>query len=35
MVSDAHVVALVTNNVKDFAKYPGLITENWLPASAQ
>lgn len=28
-------VALVTNNVRDFAKYPGLITENWLSASAQ
>jgi tRNA(fMet)-specific endonuclease VapC len=28
-------VALVTNNVKDFAKYPGLITENWLSAPAQ
>ena len=23
-------VALVTNNVKDFARYPGVITENWL-----
>jgi len=23
-------VAVVTNNVKDFAKYPGVITENWL-----
>lgn len=30
----AHAVALgvtvVTNNVKDFAKYPGVTTENWL-----
>ncbi|RYZ93521.1 MAG: type II toxin-antitoxin system VapC family toxin [Moraxellaceae bacterium] len=30
----AHAVALnvvlVTNNQKDFVKYPGLITENWL-----
>jgi tRNA(fMet)-specific endonuclease VapC len=29
----AHAVALgavVTNNVKDFAKYPGVYTENWL-----
>lgn len=30
----AHAVAmnvvLVTNNQKDFAKYPGLVTENWL-----
>jgi len=30
----AHAVALgvtvVTNNVKDFAKYPGVVTENWL-----
>jgi tRNA(fMet)-specific endonuclease VapC len=30
----AHAVALnvvlVTNNLKDFAKYPGLITANWL-----
>ncbi len=35
----AHAVALnvmlVTNNMKDFAKYPGLIAENWLTASAQ
>ena len=23
-------VTLVTNNVKDFAKYPGVLTENWL-----
>lgn len=30
----AHAVALkvtlVTNNFKDFAKYPGVVTENWL-----
>lgn len=30
----AHAVSLnvtvVTNNVKDFAKYPGVISENWL-----
>jgi len=30
----AHAVALgvivVTNNVKDFARYPGLVIENWL-----
>jgi tRNA(fMet)-specific endonuclease VapC len=30
----AHAVSLgaivVTNNMKDFAKYPGLLTENWL-----
>lgn len=25
-------VALVTNNLKNFAKYPGLKTENWLGA---
>ena len=35
----AHALALgvtvVTNNVKDFAKYPGLVTENWLMPSAQ
>lgn len=35
----AHAVALditmVTNNVKDFAKYPGVVTENWLAPSAQ
>jgi tRNA(fMet)-specific endonuclease VapC len=23
-------VTLVTNNVRDFAKYPGVVTENWL-----
>jgi tRNA(fMet)-specific endonuclease VapC len=32
----AHAVALkvtlVTNNLKDFAKYPGVVTENWLIA---
>lgn len=32
----AHAVSLkvtvVTNNVKDFAKYPGVIIENWLEA---
>jgi len=32
----AHAVALkvtlVTNNLKDFAKYPGVVTENWLVA---
>jgi tRNA(fMet)-specific endonuclease VapC len=30
----AHAVALgatlVTNNLRDFAKYPGVVTENWL-----
>lgn len=26
-------VAVVTNNVKDFAKYPGVVTENWLAPS--
>lgn len=35
----AHAVALgvtvVTNNIKDFAKYPGLMTENWLIPTAQ
>jgi tRNA(fMet)-specific endonuclease VapC len=34
----AHAVSLgaivVTNNLKDFAKYPGLVTENWLKPSA-
>jgi tRNA(fMet)-specific endonuclease VapC len=28
-------VSLVTNNVSDFSKYPGLRTENWLTARAQ
>lgn len=27
-------VTLVTNNVSDFSKYPGLRTENWLTACA-
>ena len=27
-------VTLVTNNVSDFSKYPGLRTENWLTARA-
>ena len=35
----AHAVSLgvtvVTNNVKDFAKYPGVTTENWLEPTAQ
>ena len=35
----AHAIALdvtiVTNNMKDFAKYPGVITENWLMSSTQ
>lgn len=35
----AHAVALgvtvVTNNMKDFAKYPGAISENWLMPSTQ
>ncbi len=35
----AHAVALgvtvVTNNMKDFAKYPGAVTENWLMPSTQ
>lgn len=35
----AHAVALgvtlVTNNVKDFAKYPGIVIENWLTPSVQ
>lgn len=34
----AHAVALkvtlVTNNMKDFARYPGLLSENWLAATA-
>jgi tRNA(fMet)-specific endonuclease VapC len=25
-------VTVVTNNIKDFAKYPGVVTENWLTA---
>ncbi len=28
-------VTVVTNNEKDFAKYPGVAIENWLKASAQ
>jgi len=35
----AHAVSLgvtvVTNNVKDFSRYPGVTTENWLEPSAQ
>ena len=35
----AHAVALgitvVTNNMKDFAKYPGVVAENWLTPLAQ
>lgn len=35
----AHAVALaviiVTNNEKDFARYPGVTTENWLVPTAQ
>ena len=35
----AHAVALgvtvVTNNMKDFAKYPGVMAENWLTSTAQ
>lgn len=35
----AHAVALgvtvVTNNTKDFAKYPGVFSENWLMPSTQ
>jgi tRNA(fMet)-specific endonuclease VapC len=27
-------VILVTNNLKDFKKYPGLLTENWLNSEA-
>ncbi|MCB1962859.1 MAG: type II toxin-antitoxin system VapC family toxin [Rhodocyclaceae bacterium] len=27
-------VTLVTNNVRDFARYPGITTENWLQAPA-
>ncbi len=26
-------LTLVTNNMKDFAKYPGVVSENWLLAS--
>ncbi|MCB1909353.1 MAG: type II toxin-antitoxin system VapC family toxin [Rhodocyclaceae bacterium] len=28
-------VTVVTNNEKDFARYPGVTTENWLGASAR
>jgi tRNA(fMet)-specific endonuclease VapC len=35
----AHAIALnvtlVTNNVKDFARYPGLVLENWLTSLIQ
>ncbi|OYD52913.1 VapC toxin family PIN domain ribonuclease [Thauera propionica] len=35
----AHAAALgvtvVTNNLKDFARYPGVATENWLKPAAQ
>ncbi len=35
----AHAAALkatvVTNNVKDFAKYPGVTTENWLDSATE
>jgi tRNA(fMet)-specific endonuclease VapC len=35
----AHAVSLgaivVTNNIKDFAKYPGVLLENWLASSDQ
>ena len=35
----AHAVSLgaivVTNNIKDFAKYPGLLLENWLISNVQ
>lgn len=35
----AHAVALkvtlVTNNLKDFSKYPGVVTENWLVAPVE
>lgn len=38
MLIVSHAVALgatvVTNNEKDFAKYPGVVVENWLIASA-
>lgn len=26
-------IPIVTNNVKDFAKYPGVVTENWINPS--
>lgn len=26
-------ITLVTNNTRDFARYPGLVTENWLTAN--
>jgi tRNA(fMet)-specific endonuclease VapC len=26
-------VTVVTNNVKDFARYPGVVTENWLTSA--
>lgn len=26
-------ITIVTNNVKDFAKYPGVVTENWINPS--
>jgi len=26
-------MTLVTNNSRDFARYPGLVTENWLTAN--
>lgn len=28
-------VTVVTNNMKDFAKYPGVVAENWLMSSTQ
>ena len=28
-------VTVVTNNMKDFARYPGVATENWLTPAAQ
>lgn len=28
-------VAVVTNNTKDFARYPGVVAENWLTPSGQ
>ena len=35
----AHAVSLgatvVTNNLKDFARYPGVLTENWLDPGAE